>query len=179
MLMTTYKTLIDASNFCILLFLFIYTNTLLGMELFAYKVKFNENDQFDMEDGKYPNSNFNTFIEAFVSIFVVLANDGWSTIYFNHARGSLPIATIIFFATFMAICQFILLNLFLAILVQNFDDASIERELRLKQASPNRKRSFWKSLKEFMIEVCWRRGKAKKSTSEIETRNSILQTITL
>ena len=86
MLTTIANTIKDISNFSVLLFLFIFTYTLLGMELFAYKVKFNDNDEFDMENGSYPDSTFNTFLEAFVSVFICLANDGWSTIYFNHYR---------------------------------------------------------------------------------------------
>jgi hypothetical protein len=52
----------DISTFVILLIVFIFTYTILGMELFAYKVKFNSNNELDLSDkGKYIDSNFNTF----------------------------------------------------------------------------------------------------------------------
>ena len=78
----------DISNFSILLFLFMFVYSLLGMELFANKVKFNEHDlpAYGDEDGSYPDSTFNSFLESFVSVFITLANDGWSTIYINHYR---------------------------------------------------------------------------------------------
>jgi len=41
LLVTIGNTLKDVSNFSVLLFLFIFTYTLLGMEVFAYKVQFN------------------------------------------------------------------------------------------------------------------------------------------
>ena len=115
----------DISNFSVLLFLFMFTYTLLGMEMFGYKVKFNSEGQVDLKNGKYPNSTFNTFTEGFASVFIILANDGWSTIFFDHYRAIGPIQALIFFLSLLIIGQFILLNLFLAILLQNFDDENL------------------------------------------------------
>lgn len=47
-LRTTWKTLVDVSTFTIVLFLFMIIFTILGMELFAYKAKFNEKNEVDM-----------------------------------------------------------------------------------------------------------------------------------
>ena len=40
----------------------------------------------DNVSGRIPDSNFNNFVDSVLSVFIVLANDGWSTIYFDHAR---------------------------------------------------------------------------------------------
>ncbi len=80
-----------------LLFLFMFTYTLLGMEMFAYKVQFDANDKINVSSGSSPDSNFDFFLEAFASVFIVLANDGWSTIYFQHYRVvGAPLATFYF-----------------------------------------------------------------------------------
>jgi hypothetical protein len=63
-----------------------FTYSLLGMDMFGYKVKITDDDKVSLKYGSSPASNFNYFLEAFTSVFIVLANDGWSTIYFNHAR---------------------------------------------------------------------------------------------
>ena len=76
----------DIGNFSVLLFLLIFTYTLLGMELFAYRVAYNIDDNLDLDNGEYPYSNFNTFFEALISVFIVLANDGWTKIFFDHYR---------------------------------------------------------------------------------------------
>ena len=86
LLKTISRTVKDVSNFSILLFLLIFTYSLLGMEVFAYNVAFNDLGYFDLGRGGYPDSNFNYFLEAVASVFIVLANDGWSTIFFNHYR---------------------------------------------------------------------------------------------
>ena len=61
--------------------------------------------------------NFNNFAEAFTSVFIVLANDGWSTMFFDHYRAGNPIIAMIFFLTMLILGQFVMLNLFLAILL--------------------------------------------------------------
>jgi hypothetical protein len=50
----------DISNFSVLLALFVFIYSLLGMELFAYRVKFDENDVVD-ENGQSPRTNFDEF----------------------------------------------------------------------------------------------------------------------
>jgi hypothetical protein len=56
------------------------------MEVFAYNIKFDKDGEVDKENGTYPDSNFNYFLEAMASVFIVLANDGWSKIFFDHFR---------------------------------------------------------------------------------------------
>lgn len=91
------------------------------MELFGYRVKINADDEIDLVNGTFPDSHFNTFSDAFISVFIVLAIDGWSTIYFNHFRAVSVVASTIYFISLYIIGQCILLNLFLAFLVENFD----------------------------------------------------------
>lgn len=75
------------STFSILLLLFIFTYSLLGMELFAFKAKFNSNNELDYsEDSKYVLYNFNSFIDAFLTVFVVLTGDSWTIAYYDHYR---------------------------------------------------------------------------------------------
>lgn len=122
----------DISNFSVLLFIFMFIYSLLGMELFAYRVKFDKDsgkpiegidDEIALnENGSYPDSTFNTFLEAFTTVFIVLANDGWSTVYINHHRACGYLKASIYFVSVLIIGQYILLNLFLAILIRNFDE---------------------------------------------------------
>lgn len=45
------RTLIDISTFSVLLFIFMFCFTLLGMELFAYKAKFDPDNRLDLVNG--------------------------------------------------------------------------------------------------------------------------------
>ena len=86
-----------------------------------------------MENGEYPDSNFNTFLDAFASVFIVLANDGWTVIFFSHYRACGSLSSTLFFLTLLILGQFVILNLFLAILLQNFDETSIDEEYEKAQ----------------------------------------------
>ena len=77
------------STFSILLFIFMFCFTLLGLELFAYRAKFNDAQELDLVNGESPDSNFDTLLNAFATVFIVLTADGWSSIYFNMYRAVL------------------------------------------------------------------------------------------
>lgn len=93
LLETLGHTLIDIATFSVLLFLSMFMFTLLGLELFGNKAKFDlEKDVVDMENGVSPTFNFDDFLNAFTTVFVVLTNDMIFVIYTNYYRtvGSTP-----------------------------------------------------------------------------------------
>ena len=76
------KTITDVQNTSILVFIFLYTFMLIGLEIYGYRVKFNHKNELDLsENGIYPQSNFNMPLNAFLSVLIVLINEGWSEIY--------------------------------------------------------------------------------------------------
>ena len=71
--------------------------------------------------GTIPDWNFNNFYDAFLCVFIVISNDDWSVIYFDHYRTGNGWVVASFFISLITICQFILFQLFLAILIHEFD----------------------------------------------------------
>jgi len=134
LLNTIIGSLKDISSFSILLFLFMFTYLLLGMELFANKVKYNSNDKFDLVNGTSPKQNFDNFWNALLTIFIVLTGQNWDSIMYSFARPFGAVA-VVFFVSFVVIGQMILLNLFLAILLKNFDESKV-----VDQIDPNAER---------------------------------------
>ena len=57
---------------------------------------------------------------AFITVFQVLAGENWPTIMFDSVRAT-NILSSIYFVSWVVLGQFILLNLFLAVLMSNFD----------------------------------------------------------
>ncbi len=73
------KTLGDVQNISILVGIFIFTFMLIGQEIYGYRVKFNKDYEVDLSDhGIYPKSNFNTPLNAFLTVLIVLLGDGWT-----------------------------------------------------------------------------------------------------
>lgn len=86
LLKTIARTLNDIGTFSILMLLFLFSFALLGMELFANKVKFDKDGNLDLLNGEAPNANYDNLLNAFTTVFIVLTADGWSGIYFAHRR---------------------------------------------------------------------------------------------
>jgi Ion transport protein len=130
LLTTIGRTLKDVATFSVLLALFMFTYTLMGLELFGYKARFDSSGNVDLENGSSPVYNFDTFINAFTTVFIILTNDSWQGMYYNHHRIGSNISATIFFISLVLIGQKILLNVFLAILLENFDQSSIKEKIQ-------------------------------------------------
>jgi hypothetical protein len=77
-----------------------------------------------------PHWNFDSFLQAFITVFIVQVSDGWCDVFFDYYRASVrsPIISTIFFISLIVIGHIILLNLFLAILLKEFDERSFIQE---------------------------------------------------
>ena len=125
---TMIKTAKDVATFSILLGLFMFTYTLLGLELFGNKAKFNSSGNVD-PNGSSQMYNFDTFINSFSTVFIVITNDSWQGMYYSHYRAVSPASSTLFFISLVIIGQKVLLNLFLAILLENFDESDIKQQV--------------------------------------------------
>jgi hypothetical protein len=120
--------------FAILLSLFVFSFTILGLEGFANTLRFNFDDKLvpyyaesppnTSETFSKPDSNFDTFNNALLTVFVIITGDGWSKVYHNHYRGvSGPLSTL-YFISIIILGQWILFNLLLANLLKEYDERS-------------------------------------------------------
>lgn len=121
------KSLKDIINFAVFLFLFIFIFTLMALELFAYKAKLNlVTLEMDPVNGVSPLYNFDTFINSFSLVFIILTNDGQSAIYYNYYRAAGAASATIFFVGLILLGQKVIINLFVAILLENFDEGALK-----------------------------------------------------
>ena len=115
-------TVKEITYFLVLLLICMFIFSLLGMELYSQRIRFNQ-DGF-IPDGDTdpdellisPRPNFDSFYMAFTSIFIVFIGEDWQTLMHSHYRIE-GVSALLFFP-FLYIClHLILLNLFLAILL--------------------------------------------------------------
>jgi hypothetical protein len=83
----------------------------------------------DLVHGVSPDVNFDSFINAFSLVFIVLTNDGTSEIYYNLYRSVSSISSTIYIVLLTMIGQKVILNLFVAILLQNFDEGALKQKM--------------------------------------------------
>jgi len=115
-------TVVTIKDYTILLALFIYVFALLGMSFFAGKAKFDEDGASDLEHGESPRVNFDTLKWAALSVFEVMIGENWNAVMYDHMR-AVGDGACIYFIALVILGTIIMLNLFLAILLGNFDRA--------------------------------------------------------
>lgn len=71
-------TFTSLTNFLVLLIIFMAVSSLIGMELFAYRVR-NENES--------PRYNFDNFLNSMVSVFILLTNEDWNNFAYRYSLG--------------------------------------------------------------------------------------------
>lgn len=125
-------TIGDIKYFAALMGLFMFIFTLLGMELFAYRIRYNADgnpveESFPEEEVEYPRLSFNYFGAGFTTIFVVFIGEDWNSVMYDHVR-SAGWGFLIFFIMLFIVGNLIMLNLFLAILLKNFEEPPEKEE---------------------------------------------------
>lgn len=58
-------------------------------------------------------------------MFIILTGDSWTTAYYDHYRAVGGAISSLYFLSLIMVGNYILLMLFLAILVENFEESSI------------------------------------------------------
>ena len=114
-------TVSTIGNYVVLLVLFIYVYALLGMQFFAGKLRFDEEGMIS-PTGEVPRAHFDSLIWACTTIFAILMGDNWNSVMYDCMRAVGPVSTL-YFITLIMFGNIVMLNLFLAILLGNFDRA--------------------------------------------------------
>lgn len=115
-------TVSEIWSFLCLLSFFMYIFALVGMSTFAGQVMFDGDGNLNLDSGMSPRENFDTLGGALLTIFDVLIGYDWISIMFNCIRAKGPVVSIYFIAL-VVLGTIILMNLFLAIMLGNFDKA--------------------------------------------------------
>uniref|UniRef100_A0A8C1G883 Voltage-dependent T-type calcium channel subunit alpha n=1 Tax=Cyprinus carpio TaxID=7962 RepID=A0A8C1G883_CYPCA len=108
------KTMDNVATFCMLLMLFIFIFSILGMHLFGCKFG-SERDGDTLPDRK----NFDSLLWAIVTVFQILTQEDWNKVLYNGMASTSPVAALYFIAL-MTFGNYVLFNLLVAILVEGF-----------------------------------------------------------
>uniref|UniRef100_A0A8D0CPG0 Voltage-dependent L-type calcium channel subunit alpha n=1 Tax=Sander lucioperca TaxID=283035 RepID=A0A8D0CPG0_SANLU len=130
------------ASLLLLLFLFIVIFSLLGMQVFGGK--------FNFTDHRPRRSNFDNFPQALICVFQILTGEDWTTIMYNGimAYGGPVIPGIlvsIYFIVLFVCGNYILLNVFLAIAVDNLAEAESLTSAQKEKAEEKLRRKLLRS----------------------------------
>uniref|UniRef100_A0A8C6KJU4 Voltage-dependent P/Q-type calcium channel subunit alpha-1A n=1 Tax=Nothobranchius furzeri TaxID=105023 RepID=A0A8C6KJU4_NOTFU len=125
-----------------LLFLFIVVFALLGMQLFG--------GQFNFESGT-PPTNFDTFAAAIMTVFQILTGEDWNVVMYDgiESQGGVNNKGMVFSIFFIVLTLFgnyTLLNVFLAIAVDNLANAQeLTKDEEEQEEAANQKTALQKA----------------------------------
>ncbi|CAM9579129.1 unnamed protein product [Lampetra fluviatilis] len=125
-----------------LLFLFIVVFALLGMQLFGGSFNFEE---------KTPFTNFNTFPNAILTVFQILTGEDWNTVMYDgilsQKGAGYSMCYSIYFIILTLFGNYTLLNVFLAIAVDNLANAQeLTKDEEEEEEAANQKLAFQKAM---------------------------------
>ncbi|XP_027273873.2 voltage-dependent R-type calcium channel subunit alpha-1E isoform X2 [Cricetulus griseus] len=137
-LMSSMKSII---SLLFLLFLFIVVFALLGMQLFGGRFNFN--------DGT-PSANFDTFPAAIMTVFQILTGEDWNEVMYNGIRSQGGVSSgmwsAIYFIVLTLFGNYTLLNVFLAIAVDNLANAQeLTKDEQEEEEAFNQKHALQKA----------------------------------
>uniref|UniRef100_A0A8K9V4R2 Voltage-dependent T-type calcium channel subunit alpha n=1 Tax=Oncorhynchus mykiss TaxID=8022 RepID=A0A8K9V4R2_ONCMY len=109
------KTMDNVATFCMLLMLFIFIFSILGMHIFGCKFSLKTEAGDTVPDRK----NFDSLLWAIVTVFQILTQEDWNTVLYNGMAATSPLAAL-YFVALMTFGNYVLFNLLVAILVEGF-----------------------------------------------------------
>ncbi|ESO03357.1 hypothetical protein HELRODRAFT_80461, partial [Helobdella robusta] len=119
------RTMDNVAMFFLLLVLFIFIFSVLGMNLFGCKFC-DTRDQAKIHKG-CKRKNFDSFLWAIITVFQILTQEDWHEVLYTGMSKTSPWASLYFIAL-MTFGNYVLFNLLVAILVEGF---SAEAEVGL------------------------------------------------
>ncbi|XP_032677442.1 muscle calcium channel subunit alpha-1 isoform X4 [Odontomachus brunneus] len=130
------------ASLLLLLFLFIVIFALLGMQVFGGKFNFSDTEE-------KTRHNFDSFWQSLLTVFQILTGEDWNAVMYVGIRAyggvaSIGVLACVYFIILFICGNYILLNVFLAIAVDNLADAesltAIEKEAE-EEAEKNKSHS--------------------------------------
>ncbi|KAL4124034.1 hypothetical protein PRIC2_009876 [Phytophthora ramorum] len=134
------RAVASIANFGVLLFLFIYIYALVGVQFFGNTMRFDDEGYptpFTLEGfwaGTVPRNNFDTLLWAAVTVFQIITGENWNNIMYFAILGNGMLSVHLLHLT----GDFVLMNLFLALLLDNFGGDGDEEQAMEKQEETKR-----------------------------------------
>ncbi|XP_053562889.1 voltage-dependent L-type calcium channel subunit alpha-1S isoform X2 [Bombina bombina] len=130
------------ASLLLLLFLFMIIFSLLGMQMFGGK--------FDFEDTEIRRSTFDNFPQSLITVFQILTGEDWNSVMNNgimaYGGPSFPGMLVCIYFIILFVCgNYILLNVFLAIAVDNLAEAESLTSAQKAKAEERKRKKLARS----------------------------------
>jgi len=163
---TVVTTLVESVNFGLLLLLAIFIFTLVGMQIFSTRFKFDPDTSVrvawdpmnashpdnhppwdDIKPYEIPDTNFDDIVSALAAVFQCLSGEDWNAVMYDGIRARSHVVAVTYFLSLIFVGNLVVLNLFLAILLGNFTVDLDEDEDEDRGNQDNKAPGFCKRLR--------------------------------
>jgi len=113
------KALVKTKEFIVLVVISIFVGALVGMEFFAYRIRFINDEEdipTDFSLGSPPRLNYDGIGSALMTTTMICLNEEWNTIMYEHMR-ILGTKVGVYFITILLIGEVILIRMFMALFI--------------------------------------------------------------
>jgi hypothetical protein len=156
----------DLVYYTLLLLFFLFLFALAGRELFANRINvYNKIDDWGYEYPDVflsPRENFDNLFNAFITVFILFIGDSWPSIMYEYMKVRY-LASIAYFLVIIIIGNIMIFNLFLSIMMSNYDpenaivvfdtDAKTKNLKRKLRRLTSNIRSCWRKVKQIFYKV--------------------------
>ena len=117
------STIIRMTDFLFIFFIYLFIFTLLGYSFFHDSLRYKDGEYFAQANAEY--FNFDSFINSLVSVLIIIIGDHWTDLLFDCYRSAKnsKVEVIIYFLLVVLLGQIIIMKIFLAYLIEQFDVA--------------------------------------------------------
>ena len=154
------------ANLVLFVFLITFLMSILAVQLFR--------GELDQEDpsGKTYQISFFTIYNAFLGMYQILSSENWTTILFditaaNRSRDTAWIAALFFIGWFI-LSNFILINMFIAVIQENFDVSEDEKRMHQVKSFLNRKELGSSSTSNLSLSAIFRFGSSRSKRDPLD-----------
>ena len=97
----------------LMLILYLFIAALMGMQFFG--------DAWEVEDEAKPRANFDSIGWAMLTVFQILTRDDWNSVMWHAMKSKSGPVSCVYFVFLIISGDFVILNLFMAILIKSFE----------------------------------------------------------
>ncbi|CEM21952.1 unnamed protein product [Vitrella brassicaformis CCMP3155] len=141
--------LLEMGNFLAIVIIFILVSALIGVHFFRGRA---DPDACEGDEVEIPRVNFDNLHQALTVIFIIFTGEDWNSFMYDGMRATGWWAAF-YFIIVVVIGNFLVLNIFLAILMSNFEQQSTKIRERAESQRRERKAAATKNISQLIANL--------------------------
>ncbi|GBF66718.1 calcium-channel protein [Trichophyton mentagrophytes] len=127
LIMTVFSNIVGLFNLIIFVFLITFLTSIFAVQLFRDQIPATDSD------GEVTRTTFSNIYNSFLGMYQILSSENWTSILYSATEANSPRGTAwisaAFFVMWFVLANFVVLNMFIAVIQESFDISEDEKRL--------------------------------------------------